>query len=99
MNIQSNRNTAHLTINRFNEYFLEIKDESFTLFPTSFTDNITSETTSISLSATYECINLPVYFKWFVVVSLFLFEICQMNLIVLISRKQYTILMRLLGYI
>ena len=71
-----NWNTAHLEINRFNQYFLEIRDMTFTLFPTSFTENITSETTSISLSATYGCINLPVYFKWFVVVSLFLFEIC-----------------------
>ena len=76
MHIQYNRNTAHLTIHRFNEYFLEIKDEDFTLFPTSFTENITSETASFSLYATYGCINLPVYFKWFVVVSLFLFEIC-----------------------
>ena len=49
----------------------EIIDETFSLFPTSFTENITSETGSISLSATYGCINLPVYFKWFVVDSAF----------------------------
>ena len=46
-----------------------IADESFILFPASFTDNITSETTSISLSATYKCINLPVDFQWFLVDS------------------------------
>ena len=47
----------------------ETKDENLTLIPTSFTDNITSETASFSLSATYGCINLPVYFQWFVVDS------------------------------
>ena len=69
-NVNGTWTCTHNSVNGiYNLVYKEIEDESFTLFPTSFTYNITSETTSISLSATYGCTDFEVFFKWFVVDS------------------------------
>ena len=70
LNLFSSWNRTNLKINN-NQWiilFSEIEDERFSLYPTSFTQTITRDT-SIRLTVTYKCINMPVYFTWFAVGS------------------------------
>ena len=56
--------------NHFIVFTSEIKGLRSSLSPVLSPQDITSET-PVNLSATYECIDTPVHFEWFAVVSIY----------------------------